>query len=52
MRLCLFVLFFSATVANAQKQMATKGVVPAPQQLRWHDMEFYLFAHFGPNTFT
>ena len=28
------------------------GPLPSNAQLQWHDMEFYLFAHFGPNTFT
>ena len=28
------------------------GPLPSKQQMDWHNMEFYLFMHFGPNTFS
>ncbi|MDR1500342.1 MAG: alpha-L-fucosidase [Tannerellaceae bacterium] len=28
------------------------GAIPSEHQLRWQQMEYYMFVHFGPNTFT
>jgi alpha-L-fucosidase len=40
---------FTSVALNAQKPF---GATPSTSQLKWHDMEYYMFIHFGPNTFT
>ena len=40
---------FAAAKIQAQVKF---GPTPTKEQLAWHDKEFYLFMHFGPNTFT
>ncbi len=44
-------LVFILTTARAQSP-APFGAIPSAAQLRWHAMEYYMFIHFGPNTFT
>ena len=45
---CLFALLLIVSQASVYSQ----SPVPSPAQRSWHDTEFYLFCHFGPNTFT
>ena len=46
-----FTLRPSVTIAGARPPRPY-GPLPSARQLRWHEMEFYGFLHFGINTFT
>ena len=43
-------LFFISSLSSFSQ--STQRPKPSPVQQQWMGMEFYLFAHFGPNTFT
>lgn len=43
-------LILFSLIGHAQN--SSQFSLPGRQQLAWHETEFYLFMHFGPNTFT
>lgn len=49
----LLLALFAFGVCNAQvKAPAPFGPVPSENQMRWQEMEYYAFIHFGLNTYT
>ena len=45
-------MFFVAVSCADVQEIAPVGAVPTPQQVEWQKMEYNMFMHFGPNTFT
>lgn len=45
----IFIFFLVTSLGSFCQEISPH---PSNAQLQWHEMEFYLFMHFGPNTFT
>ncbi|MFT6826769.1 MAG: alpha-L-fucosidase [Roseivirga sp.] len=45
------ILFFFSCAKEVPAPIPV-GPLPCPQQLAWHEMEYYAFVHFNMNTFT
>jgi alpha-L-fucosidase len=48
----LVLLLFNSQAIAQKTAPVPLGATPSPQQLDWHELEYYAFAHFNMNTFT
>lgn len=48
--LSAFVFYFAS--CSSPKPPLPYGAIPSQKQIDWQKMEYYMFIHFGPNTFT
>ncbi|MCD7795368.1 MAG: glycoside hydrolase family 29 (alpha-L-fucosidase), partial [Alistipes sp.] len=46
------VLLCAAGCVSSSRNPDPADVLPTPEQTAWQKMEYYMFVHFGPNTFT
>ncbi len=52
MKNCLLLISCFLATASFSQTITPLPPLPSNEQLQWHEKEFYLFIHFGPNTFT
>ncbi len=45
-------IIIALSACTVPEPPAPYGAVPTPLQVQWQQMEYYMFMHFGPNTFT
>ncbi len=51
-KFCLFLLIPILFSCESVQPPKPYGVIPSRPQIDWQQMEYYMFVHFGPNTFT
>jgi len=52
MKKVLSILLLVISFNMQGQKISAVNPVPSKAQVAWHDMEYYWFTHFGPNTFT
>ena len=45
-------VIFALTCCSVPEPPAPYGAIPTKHQIEWQKLEYYMFIHFGPNTFT